>query len=286
MNKISLLLITLVMCATAHADLDVASFNIKWIGYSSDRENEKLSNMLSQYDIVFVQELVSPPYDGTYPSGNPYRPDEESKAFFEAMIKQGFKYVLSESDTGSGDSVESNSASTEWFVVFYKPNEANVDNSYFIESDLSNNQYFKRVPYNFVVTDKDNKKQYNFVSVHLNPGNGLDDREYRKNEIFKLKKWAMLQNTATIILGDMNIYDCERLEEWVQPILKIGDKECEGTNLKQNKPYDQVLYRGVTIDDVHVLNLYNYFNINPDTFDYREMTKYYSDHHPIYFQLN
>lgn len=282
--KKTILATALIMLSNAvSAELNITSFNVKWVGYSKERKNTELADMLKKDDVVFIQEVVSPPYEGVYPTGNPYKPDEESKSFFEAMKNVGFNYVLSESDTGSGEEVETNSASTEWFVVFYKPEEASVINNYFIESDISNNKFFKRVPYNFIIEDKDNKKQYNFVSVHLNPGNSLEDREYREGEIKQLKKWSLLQNNGTIILGDMNIYDCERLNKWVQPILNIGDKDCEGTNLKQDKPYDQVLYRNVDISDVTVTNLYEYYKLG-DMY-WRDVSKYYSDHHPIHFTL-
>jgi hypothetical protein len=70
--------------------------------------------------LVFVQELVAPPFSGDFPDGSPFEPDAEARMFFEEMQEQGFEYVLSEEDTGSGPEIHVNGPATEWFVAFYK----------------------------------------------------------------------------------------------------------------------------------------------------------------------
>ena len=47
--------------------LTICSFNIQFLGNSNDREDEALAGILDAYDIVVVQELVSPPFAGTFP---------------------------------------------------------------------------------------------------------------------------------------------------------------------------------------------------------------------------
>ena len=66
------------------------------------------------------------------------------------MKARGFDFVLSEEDTGTGDRIHTNAASTEWWVAFHK--EAKVG----LASDLThgslgaqraNNSDYERVPY-------------------------------------------------------------------------------------------------------------------------------------------
>jgi hypothetical protein len=102
--------------------ISVCSFNIQFLGNSRSRDDAALADVVAPYDIVVVQELVSPPYAGTFPDGTEVKPDAESAEFFDAMRSHGFQYVISEEDTGSGDNIHRNGSSTEWWVAFYRPN--------------------------------------------------------------------------------------------------------------------------------------------------------------------
>src|SRR4051812_31171586 len=86
--------------AADEQSLTVASFNIKWLGNYKDKDSQALTGLLKDMDIVLVQELVAPPYPGKYPDGKPYKPTEASKKFFDFMTRAGFKYILSEENTG------------------------------------------------------------------------------------------------------------------------------------------------------------------------------------------
>ena len=112
--------------AKAEGTLTICSLNIQFLGNSPVRDDVALANILQGYDIVVVQELVSPPYDGTFPGGKPFNPDEQSAEFFDAMDGHEFDYVLSEEDTGTGENIHRNVSSTEWWVTFYKPDAVGV----------------------------------------------------------------------------------------------------------------------------------------------------------------
>ena len=101
--------------------LRVVSFNIQFLGQSRRRDNAALAEMLAPYDLIFIQELVAPPYPGFFPDGEVFRPDPEAAAFFDAMRALGFDYVMSEEDTGTGPQRHVNSTATEYFVAFYRP---------------------------------------------------------------------------------------------------------------------------------------------------------------------
>ena len=67
--------------------LKICSFNIQFLGNFKNKDNATLSEILKPYDIVVIQELVAPPFPGTFVDKTPYKVDEESKAFYNEMKK-------------------------------------------------------------------------------------------------------------------------------------------------------------------------------------------------------
>ena len=291
--------------------IDVCSFNIQFLGMSTARYNKALTDILKGYDIVVVQELVSPPYDGIFPDGTSYKPDSESAGFFDGMKANGFSYKLSEEDTGTGDKIHINSSATEWWVAFYKPDKvsiaADLPNG-FISDDRSNHDDYERVPYAFPFRTADDNMDFVLISVHLQPGKKGSDKQRRKHELSSIESWIRANNEDEkdfIILGDMNIYDASELTD-VTPegFLSLND-ECRPTNTNVNGPlpYDHVMYDTTytkneidRVFDLHVINLIvemerYWANISTDPYPgknpykHDEFRKYFSDHHPVVFKM-
>ncbi len=80
--------------AVVEYEITVCSFNIKFVGLYKKKDNKALAELVGQYDMVVVQELVAPPDNGQYCDGTPYREDPEADAFFNAMSAQGFAHPL------------------------------------------------------------------------------------------------------------------------------------------------------------------------------------------------
>lgn len=287
--------------------LKVCSFNIQFLGSSKSRDDVALSKILKDYDIVVIQELVAPPYPGTFPDNTPFKPDAESAEFFDEMKSLGFKYSLSEEDTGTGDRNHINSFATEWWVSFYKPEKVKVASdlpSGFLAEDRTNHDNYERVPYAFAFRTNDENLDFILVSVHLKPGSPKASKERRKNELAAIANWVN-DNDETekdfIILGDMNIENQEELASATPAGFISLNDECVPTNTNVNgpKPYDHVMYN-VTytkeIDedfDFKVVDLIAAMKIPweesstdsypGDPYNHNEFRKYYSDHHPVVF---
>lgn len=88
--------------SSASESVTICSFNIQFLGSSTHRDNAALAGLVKDYDVVVVQELVAPPYPGSFPDGSPFEPDPQAAAFFDAMKANGADYWLSEEDTGTG----------------------------------------------------------------------------------------------------------------------------------------------------------------------------------------
>jgi len=283
----------------------VASFNIKFVGHYRRKDHEALADLMSGYDLVFVQELVAPPYPGFFPDGAPFDPDREAAAFFNAMAAHGFSYVLSEEDTGRSLTNQDNTSTTEWFVAFYNRSRVRIANNLpqgFLESDRTRNQYFDRVPYAF--TFELGSEDIVFVSVHLHAGTGATARANRAREFEAIDRWITSQTGSErdfVILGDMNIESCAELAAVLFTGFQSLNHECLDTAVSpgSDRPYDHVFYSEEhTSHDLgdwfRVTDLVTEFEDDWDTangdypgdpYDGNLFSQYYSDHHLIEFTV-
>jgi hypothetical protein len=293
--------------AEEKAYYDVVSFNIQFLGNFKDKRNTTLAEILEPYDLIFVQELVAPPYGGQYPGGSPYKVDVESQAFFEAMKARGFEYVLSPEDTGTGEKIHKNTSATEWWVAFYKPENITPDMSLpngFLASDRSDNDNYERVPYAFGF-NFENAGDLVFISTHLKPGTGRSDAARRGVELGTIYDYVLANDNEEkdfILLGDMNIKNCKELKLATPPEFLSLNHKCMPTNTSQKspRPYDHVMYRpqfsNNEIDTEFGLEVIDLVEaVRPhwndavafpgDPYDHNEFRKLFSDHHPILFRI-
>lgn len=250
------------------SSLAIASFNIKWIGQSEKRDDLALALILRNFDIVVVQELIAPPYAGEFPNGDDFNPDPQATEFFDAMKAMGFDFKLSREDTGTLTENHNNGSGTEWWVVFYKANKVKLADDLptdFLADDVTANPLYDRVPHSFAFRSEKNTLDFVLISVHLRPGSGQENEDRRRDELNAIAEWVEEKKKGNsekdfIILGDMNIEDCDELRSlttFIPPpappapprppltYFKSLNDECEATNTNVNgpKPYDHVMYR-------------------------------------------
>ncbi|MCK5052292.1 MAG: endonuclease/exonuclease/phosphatase family protein [Candidatus Cloacimonetes bacterium] len=285
--------------------LSICSFNIQFLGSSTKRDDHALADILKGYDIVVIQELVSPPYTGVFADSSDFKPDAESAEFFDEMKNNGFQYVLSEEDTGTGDRNHLNSSATEWWVTFYKPGKVNVADNLpngFLAEDRTNHDDFERVPYAFGFRTINDSIDFVLISVHLKPGKYEHSR--RKEELTAIGEWIDDNNEDEkdfIILGDMNIYNYEELMNVIPDGFVSLNDECRRTNTSATpQPYDHVMYIPEytseidSLFDMKVIDLIEamrgYWNTEDgvypgDPYVHNTFRQYYSDHHPVEFRM-
>jgi len=295
--------------------LAICSFNIQFLGQSVKRDNIALVTILHNFDIVLVQELVAPPFDGTFPDGTPFRPDQEAAQFFNLMSTMGFEHQLSLEDTGTGQNNHNNSSATEWWVAFFKPGKVRIAAalpSEFLANDRTDHNDYERVPHSFAFSTPDNTLDFVLISVHLKPGSSSRDAARRKTELAAIAQWVDSHDAVEkdfIILGDMNIEDAEELRDAAPRGFSSLNDECRATNtnLRSPKPYDHVMFRSrftKEIDrkfDFRVYNLIEamrpFWNsaepypggaLNPialPAYHHNNFRFSYSDHHPVVFKM-
>ena len=284
-------------------ELKMCSFNIKFVGLYKKKDHEALADILKGYDLVLIQELVSPPTDGQFPDGTSYTADPEAKTFVDAMLAHGFNYRLSEEDTGTNEEIHSNASSTEWFIVFYKENKLSIDDELitgFLADDRSDHPSFERVPYAYSLVTIDNGVDFTLISVHLKPGSGSADKARRKEELEAIMQWIDTNNSSEkdyIIVGDMNIYTQAELLSLLPTGYRSLNQDCLPTNLASSgKPYDHVMYHvnhtGAElastfeiVDLMEVMRPYWKEAIPYPENDLNLFYQYYSDHKPVVFTM-
>ena len=288
--------------------LQICSFNIQFLGHFKNKNNSGLADILQGYDIVVVQELVAPPWDGKFPDNEDFKTDPESKAFFDAMTNKGFESILSEEDTGPGDEIHKNTTATEWWCAFYKPHRVQPASDIphgFLAEDRSKNPDWERVPYAFSFRDPNQKLDFVLISVHLAPGSSSSNKERRFHELKAIKNWIDQKSQKEkdfIILGDMNIEDLNELQSSTpQGYLSLND-EFKKTNTAtgSDKAYDHVMYstqytsRDIdTHFDIKIVDLIKAaqptwtlsspYPGNP--YNHDQFRQFYSDHHPVVFRM-
>jgi hypothetical protein len=290
------------------SSLSICSFNIQFLGHSKSRDDAAVAQVLEDCDIAVVQELVAPPYAGTFPDGDPFKPDGDAVEFFDVMKGLGFDYVLSEEDTGTNDKIHQNSSATEWWVTFFRRDRAQVAAdlpSGFLAVDRSNHGDYERVPYAFAFRTLDHKADFVLISVHLKPGGTKKDKARRQHELSAIARWIDAHDEEErdfVILGDMNIEDDKELAGTTpRGFISLND-ECRptNTNLRSPKPYDHVMFNPrytTEIDrsfDMVVIDLIAamapfWAGNEPypgHPYDHDEFRKHYSDHHPVMFEID
>jgi endonuclease/exonuclease/phosphatase family metal-dependent hydrolase len=284
--------------AESSADsLTICSFNIQFLGHFTKKDHVALADLVKNYDLVVVQELIASPAT----TGSTRR---RAKLFFDAMASHGFAHVLSDSDTGRSGPLPNYTTATEWFVTFYKPGKvtpaADLANG-FISQPLAAHPEFVRVPYAAAFRTFGGTCDFVLVSVHLEP----EDEHIRAREFQAIDRWIRHQYSTTserdlIVLGDTNLQSKAELTANTPQNFISLNADCLSTNTNPNgRPYDHVIFHPQHSSEIDrafgfkVINLIDAMRASwtglgaypGDPYVHDEFRQRYSDHHPVVFRI-
>jgi endonuclease/exonuclease/phosphatase family metal-dependent hydrolase len=287
------------------ATITICSWNIQFLGLSKERDNAALAKVVQDFDVVVVQELIAAPQKPV-PGKAPSSP-QRAQLFFDEMARLGFKYVISESDTGVNkkDGVFNNGTATEWFVTFYKDHVVkpvqDIPNG-FISAPLGKNKDYDRVPYAFAFRSQDGNTDFVLVSVHLNP----DKPPRRKVELSAIGSWirasyARSPERDIIVLGDMNLQNRAEVLATTPTAFVSLNEACVSTVTNTTpKPYDHVMLNPTYTTELDESYGFQVIDLVTEMrSQWQGRTKYpggppyrhdpfravYSDHNPVVFRL-
>ena len=290
--------------------LTVCSFNINQLGAMEEKDGRALAHVLANYDIVVIQGIVAPPYEGTFPNGDPYEPVAEVAEFFGEMTgRWGYALLLSAEDTGRRLLHHSNAPWTEWATLFYDPRKLEPAEDLpggYIAEDVSAHPDYDRVPHAFPLRHIDTGFDFMLLSVNLREGSGAEDRARRAAELDAIATWIdrrTFDETEFLIVGSLNFVDCfEALSctptgcHFLNPTY---DGTCIATDatLAPSLPLDGVLFtQRVEVDHVFGLRVidlvsglaavWNPFSepIEEAYYDL-DFARMISDHNPVVFRF-
>ena len=246
----------------------VGSFNTLHLGWSG-KEYDKAAQVVSMFDIVALQEVMSE--DGLI------KLKEETEEF----SKEKWEYIISEKSAGSDKY-------REYYAFLYKKRKVKLIKKYGFYKEKSESD-FAREP--FCAEFKIGKFDFTFVTVHLTFGDEKTDRQ--KEALLLGEVYDYFQNLNGVeqdilICGDFNLpaYDGA-----FKPLLSHKDNIYYGidptvkTTIGKNglsSSYDNIFYS------------YKYtkeFTGDSGAFDftdgnYKEVRKTISDHLPVFMEFN
>jgi hypothetical protein len=293
--------------ASHSGEVLICSFNIKFLGFYGSKEFAQLANLIGNCDIVVVQELVSTPIDMPHllsDAGSPLTSDQDARAFFDVMGRLGFRYKLSEEDTGPNRN-HLNNTESEWFVAFYKTEKVELitESSKFISEPLVRHPIYPRVPYAFGFRAKTARGEimndFVLISCHMTADSSGDTtHDDRQRELMSIKNWILSQQRVSserdyIVLGDMNIQNQLELRSFLdvapqEAVLWSLNWRGVGTNLRKRKPYEQILFNPHHTTEIQpimeIVDITGVWDI--DSFPtHGKFAESYSDHLPVGFRL-
>lgn len=281
--------------------LNACSFNMRFPGSGDNKQYAAMVEMLEDYQLVLVQELVAAPVATNY-NGVSLQPSAGSTEFFGLMEDAGFSWALSEGKTGQTSNT-TNGNSSEYFVAFYKDDVLQYERarSGFIDTKLVGNTVFSRVPWKFHFKTVDGTLDFTAINVHLKPTQG--NAAKRRLELAAVARHADADpERDQLIIGDMNFYSCTEMNAALPAGYASLNAACAATNIAEigRYPYDHVMYRptdsgnDIATDHFEVLDLQKlmkpkwslpgpYPTVPPKL--PAQYGSYFSDHNPIEFKL-
>lgn len=212
-------------------NIKVLTWNIQDLGGTkNEKEIDFISNILKDFDIIALQEIVAKDPAGA----------QAVARIVDILNRLGSKwdYTISNSTNSSSSYV------SERYAFLWKTSKIKISKSAYLDKELE--QKIEREPYIAMFEFKPNKSSFYIINMHA--------RTYNKHpemEISNFKNYPKKLNTdALIILGDFNLN--EKHTVW-NPLYKMGFTSAiknQPTTLKRkcvkgnylNYPIDNIYY--------------------------------------------
>jgi endonuclease/exonuclease/phosphatase family metal-dependent hydrolase len=218
----------------------IGSWNIKEFGHTTQRLPEAyfyIAEILNRFDLVAIQEIKSHLYDLN---------------IIMNLLGDNWAYMVNDITEGS----KGNSERSAYLFNKKRVQLTGVAGEIVLSEKItesSNIKQLKRTP--FITGFKAGWKLFSLINLHLHPGEGSGNIEYRKKEVElllaaigeKLSK-QHFWNENLIIVGDMNLYyGANKDDPTVQLFYDAGFKEVENligvdtsVSLSVNEAYDRM----------------------------------------------
>lgn len=256
---------------SVQADVAIATWNIKHLGWNNDKDFAILGEIGNSFDLLAVQEVMSE--DGA----------ENLHLSLEQASGEPWGYVMSH--------LIGRSSYKEAYAFFWRESEVSAsggDAVFFDGMDV-----FAREPYSALFTDRDTSETFAIANVHILYGDSVRDRLPEIEGLADYWQWLSEEaypGVPRILVGDFNL-DSEHLGFDTLDLLGVeaAYEDGRGTTISTTEGrypnhYDHIFLKegtSLSVTDQGILRFPERWGINHEVA--RDVI---SDHVPVWIALN
>ena len=249
----------------AHADISIASFNIKHLGWNNGKDLNALNKIISQFDLVAIQELM----------------DEIELIKLEKLLEK--ETGLEWSSMASHPVGRSRYKEQYGFIW----NE-NVSYETGAVVYIDDRDVFEREPMSLQFKSNITGKSFVLASLHVVFGDSVSDREYEIKALSSYWDWLgdVYPDVPRILAGDFNLPPSHAyfklLRDKSKPLITSGKTTISKTEGRYVSLYDNLFIEkdGFDISGYGIYKFPKYLKMSHEV-----AHKTVSDHVPVYLTL-
>jgi len=242
----------------------IASFNALHLGWDNGKDYEALANIVNQFDLVALQEVMSE--EGIIELTNS----------LNTVSDKNWAYHLSNKKVGR-------STYKEYYGYVYNENVEFLESEGFFPDT---NDLYERDPY--AATFKINDFDFTFVSLHSIFGDSKSERQFEASYLDNVYYHYQLMDTMendVFVGGDFNLaaddyhFDLKKMDGMAYVLNPVQKTTIGYSSL--SSAYDNIFYSEYTKPVILGTGVYDFTN---DRF--KEVRESISDHLPVYLEIN
>ncbi|MES1933208.1 Endonuclease/exonuclease/phosphatase [Salinisphaera shabanensis T35B1] len=261
---LSLLLISL-FAGAAQAEISVASWNIRNLGWGEQKDEAAVTAVLSRFDLIAVQEVMEPEAIG--------------------RLEQRLESATNEAWGSLASDTIGRGSYKEAYAFLWREKEVSFEGGAAVYLDPGD--VFAREPFSAVFADRDDGQQFVYASVHILYGDSKVDRTPEIRALADYWQWLEESFDAPVVLaGDFNMAPDESawraLGRDARPLITRGATTLSSRDNKFANLYDNIWVRPgqLNITGVEIADFPSWLNIS-----HTQARASVSDHAPVYMLI-
>ena len=262
---VSFFCVLALVVSTAHASIEVASWNVKHLGWNNGKDESAVATVLSRFDLIALQEVMKP------------QAIKRLERRLESVTNEGWSSLASDT-IGRGSYKEA-------YAFIWRDAEVSFEGGAVVYLDPGD--VFAREPFSALFADRDDGQRFVYASVHILYGDGKADRTPEIRALADYWQWLEESFDAPAVLaGDFNMTPDEpawrALGRDARPLITRGATTLSSHDNRFANLYDNIWVRPGRLDIAGsgIADFPSWLNITHETA--RETV---SDHAPVYMRI-
>ena len=264
--KVSFFCVLVFLAGTAQASIEVASWNVKHLGWNNGKNEEAVATVLRRFDLIALQEVMKP------------QAVKRLERRLESVTNEEWSSIASDT-IGRGSYKEA-------YAFIWRDAEVSFEGGAVVYLDPGD--VFAREPFSALFADRDDGQQFVYASVHILYGDGKADRTPEIRALADYWQWLEQSFDAPAVLaGDFNMAPDESawraLGRDAQALITRGATTLSSHDNRFANLYDNIWVRPgqLNITDSGIADFPSWLNIT-----HEQARAAVSDHAPVYMTLD